>query len=288
MEELKIKDTKGQTITISKSRPYLLEGVESIGFTSNISSTTGAFDGVNVTGINVKEKILTVTGCIVGRDKRHMQQERASLAAFLNPNKGDFEFIYKIDGHTKKLIGKIQRLDFKEDILRLQKFQIQILSPFPYWFEEVERRKEVALWTKDAYFPLVATKEKPVVFGHRVSNLICDVFNAGDVAVGMRIQLKALATVVNPSVLNIYTQEFIKIMQTLERGDVLEITTYTNNKRIEIHKSDGSVQNVFNWMTLDSEFLQLAVGENTFRYDAESGIDNIEMTIYHNPATLGV
>ena len=35
-------------------------------------------------------------------------------------------------------------------------------------------------------------------------------------------------------------------------------------------------------------FPQLAVGDNTFRYDAESGIDNIEMTIYHNPATLGV
>lgn len=288
MEELKIKDAKGQAINISKSRPYLLEKVESIGFGSNISTMNGAFDGVSVTGLNIKEKVVTIQGSIVGIDKRRMQQERARLAGFLNPNKGDFEFIYSIDGHTKKLIGKVQRLDFKESVSRMQKFQIQVLAPFPYWFEEVERRKEVALWTKDAYFPLVATKENPVIFGHRVSNLICDIYNAGDVEVGMRIQLKALATVVNPSVLNIYTQEFIKIMQTLERGDVLEITTYTNNKRIEIHKSDGTTKNVFNWMTLDSEFLQLAVGDNTFRYDAESGIDNIEMTIYHNPASLGV
>ncbi len=288
MEILKIKDAKGQAITISKSRPYLIEKVESIGFGANISTTTGAFDGVNVTGLNIKEKIVTVQGSIIGIDKARMQQERANLAAFLNPNKGDFEFIYSIDGHTKKLVGKVQRLDFKESVSRMQKFQIQILSPFPYWFEEIEKRSDVALWSKDAYFPLISTKENPVVFGHRVSNLICTIFNTGDVEVGMRIQLKALATVVNPSVLNIYTQEFIKIMQTLERGDILEITTYTNNKRIEIHKANGSVKNVFNWMTLDSEFLQLAVGENTFRYDAESGIDNIEMTIYHNPASLGV
>lgn len=288
MEELKIKDSKGQELILGKARPYLLEKVESLGIGANISTMSGAFDGVNVTGINIKEKVVAIQGSIVGIDKGHMQKERANLSAFLNPNKGDFEFIYKIDGHTKKLIGKIQRLDFKESVLRMQKFQIQILAPFPYWINENENKKEVALWTKDAYFPLVATKEKPIVFGHRVSNLICDIYNAGDVEVGMRIQLKALATVVNPSVLNIYTQEFIKIMQTLEKGDVLEITTYTNNKRIEIHKANGTTKNVFNWMTLDSEFLQLAVGDNTFRYDAESGIDNIEMTIYHNPASLGV
>lgn len=288
MEELKIKDSKGQELILGKARPYLLEKVESLGIGANISTMSGAFDGVNVTGINIKEKVVAIQGSIVGIDKGHMQKERANLSAFLNPNKGDFEFIYKTDGHTKKLIGKIQRLDFKESVSRMQKFQIQILAPFPYWINENENKKEVALWTKDAYFPLVATKEKPIVFGHRVSNLICDIYNAGDVEVGMRIQLKALATVVNPGVLNIYTQEFIKIMQTLEKGDVLEITTYTNNKRIEIHKADGTTKNVFNWMTLDSEFLQLAVGDNTFRYDAESGIDNIEMTIYHNPASLGV
>ena len=100
--------------------------------------------------------------------------------------------------------------------------------------------------------------------------------------------MKALATVVNPSVLNIYTHDFIKIMQTLQKGDVLEITTYANNKRVVINKADGTTKNVFNWITLDSEFLQLAVGDNLFRYDAESGLDNLEMTIYYNPATMGV
>lgn len=76
MEELKIKDAKGQAINISKSRPYLLEKVESIGFGSNISTMNGAFDGVNVTGLNIKEKVVTIQGSIVGVDKRRMQQEQ--------------------------------------------------------------------------------------------------------------------------------------------------------------------------------------------------------------------
>ena len=249
---------------------------------------SGAFDGVNITGFNIKEKTIAITGAIVSNTKREMQQERAKFISFLNPNKGSFDFVYENDAHKKKLVGNVQRIDFKESVSRLQKFQIQVLAPFPFWQEEIERKKEVALWAKDAYFPLVATKEKPIVFGHRVSNLICNVFNPGDVETGMRIQLKALATVVNPSVLNIYTHDFIKIMQTLEKGDVLEITTYANNKRVVINKADGTTKNVFNWITLDSEFLQLAVGDNLFRYDAESGLDNLEMTIYYNPATMGV
>ncbi len=288
MEILRIIDKEGQELIFGKSRPFLLEEVSGIGVTSNISTMSGAFDGATITGINIKEKTIAITGAIVGGSKREMQVYRAKLVGFLNPNKGDFDFVYKIDGHTKKITASIQRIDFKEAVTRLQKFQIQVLANFPFWQQENEKRKEIALWTKDAYFPLVATKEKPIVFGHRVSNLICNIFNEGDVETGMRIQLKALATVVNPSVLNIYTHQFIKIMQTLEKGDMLEITTYINNKRIVMHKADGTTKNVLNWMTLDSDFLQLAVGDNTFRYDAESGIDNIEMTIYHNPATLGV
>ena len=288
MERLTIKDKLGKKLILSKSHPYLLSQVEGIGVSTNISTMSGAFDGVNITGFNIKEKTIAITGAIVSNTKREMQQERAKFVSFLNPNKGSFDFVYENDAHKKKLAGNVQRIDFKESVSRLQKFQIQVLAPFPFWQEEIERKKEVALWAKDAYFPLVATKEKPIVFGHRVSNLICNVFNPGDVETGMRIQLKALATVVNPSVLNIYTHDFIKIMQTLEKGDVLEITTYANNKRVVINKADGTTKNVFNWITLDSEFLQLAVGDNLFRYDAESGLDNLEMTIYYNPATMGV
>lgn len=288
MEKLVIKDSKGKELILDKSRPYLLSSIEGIGVTSNISTMQGNFDGVNITGMNIKEKALNITGAIVSNTKREMQQDRAKFISFLNPNKGSFDFIYQNHAHKKKLVGNIQSVDYRESVSRFQKFQIQVLAPFPFWQEVSERKKEIALWTKDAYFPLVATKEKKIVFGHRVSNLICNIYNAGDVETGMRIQLKALATVVNPSVLNIYTHEFIKIMQTLQKGDVLEITTYANNKRVIINKADGTTKNVFNWITLDSEFLQLAVGDNLFRYDAESRIDNIEMTIYHNPATLGV
>ncbi len=72
--------------------------------------------------------------------------------------------------------------------------------------------------------------------GHRVSNLIVNINNTGAVECGMKIQFKALATVVNPSLFNVNTREFIKINRTLSAGDVLEVTTEFSNKRIELVK----------------------------------------------------
>ncbi len=124
--------------------------------------------------------------------------------------------------------------------------------------------------------------------GHRVSNLIVNINNTGAVECGMRIQFKALATVINPSLFNINTREFIKINKTLNAGDVLECTTEFSNKRIEMIRNNGSRENVFNWIDLDSEFLQLEPGDNLLRYNADSGIDNLEVAIYYTPLYLGV
>ncbi|WP_219670879.1 phage distal tail protein, partial [Clostridioides difficile] len=114
-------------------------------------------------------------------------------------------------------------------------------------------KEEVALWVGDFEFTLEISNEG-IEMGHRVSNLICNVVNNGDVECGMKIQFKALATVDNPSLFNVNTREYIKINRTLEAGDLLEITTEFANKRIELVKSNYERINVFNWIDLDSEF----------------------------------
>lgn len=53
-------------------------------------------------------------------------------------------------------------------------------------------------------------------------------------------------------------------------------------------KSNGTKINVFNYIDLASEFLQLKVGDNLLRYDAEKGLDNLEMALYYKPLYIGV
>jgi hypothetical protein len=45
---------------------------------------------------------------------------------------------------------------------------------------------------------------------------------------------------------------------------------------------------VFNYIDLQTTFLQLDIGDNLLRYDAESGLDNLEVAIYFTPKYVGV
>ena len=287
MQKLIYKNSKGQEVTLSNSRPFLLETIDNYAnINTNISYSNNVNDGVSIDSISIKEKVLPVTGAIVAKDKEDLDRKRAYLSALFNP-KFESQLIYTNNALTRKVECVVQDITFQQPIKFMQRFLVQFVCPNPFWMDLYSKKEEVALWQGDFEF-MLEIPEEGIEMGHRVSNLICNVYNAGDVECGMKIQFRALATVRNPSLFNINSREFIKINQILEAGDVLEVTTEFTNKRIELVRSNGSRENVFNWIDLDSEFLQLTVGDNLFRYDAESGIDNLEVSIYYTPLYLGV
>ena len=58
------------------------------------------------------------------------------------------------------------------------------------------------------------------------------------------------------------------------------ITTYRQNKNIVyIPASTGIEENANNLMVYGSKFLQVHIGTNTFRYNADEGVDNLEAVI---------
>ena len=97
----------------------------------------------------------------------------------------------------------------------------------------------------------------------------------------------AAGQVVNPSLLNVNTGEFIKIEKTLERGEVVTVNTHQGNKKV-ISELNSVEQNIFNLFTYESTFFQLDPGDNIFRYDADLNLENLEISIYYNPRYLGV
>ena len=51
---------------------------------------------------------------------------------------------------------------------------------------------------------------------------------------------------------------------------------------------NGVETNIYRYMDVDSTFLQLDIGDNTFRYDADDGLSNLEVTVYFAQKYLGV
>ena len=68
---------------------------------------------------------------------------------------------------------------------------------------------------------------------------------------------------------------------------MLTVTTHFANKRVELTKQ-GITENAFGWLDLDSAFLQLYPGDNLLRYDADDGLDSLEVDIYYTPQYVGV
>lgn len=103
----------------------------------------------------------------------------------------------------------------------------------------------------------------------------------------MTVQFIATGTVTNPSLFEVRSQEGFKIRCQMHAGDVLTVTTGFKNKRIML-KSDGVEKGANNMWVFGSTWLQVEPGSNVFRYDAESGVDNLDVVMSSTPVFWGV
>ena len=87
--------------------------------------------------------------------------------------------------------------------------------------------------------------------------------------------------------LNVDTREFIKLNISLVAGDVLTVSTGYGEKAVKLNRG-GTITDAFRYLDVDSSYLQIAVGDNLFRYSADANAENLEVSIYHNNLYLGV
>ena len=175
----------------------------------------------------------------------------------------------------------------KKEVLYEFDLQIECLNPF--WREEEETKEDIASWVAAWHFPCAIEKDstKSMIYGYRAESVIVDCYNEGDVSTGMRIRFTALGTVSNPILLNVDTEEFIQINATMKTGDVIEINTKYGSKGAKLIR-DGVETDYFRYIDVDSTFMQLAIGDNMFRYDAASGVNSLEVSIFYSKEFLGV
>lgn len=74
---------------------------------------------------------------------------------------------------------------------------------------------------------------------------------------------------------------------TMKTGDVIEINTKYGSKGAKLIR-DGVETDYFRYIDVDSTFMQLAIGDNMFRYDAASGVNSLEVSIFYSKEFLGV
>lgn len=239
--------------------------------------------GVYVTGTSLGTREVEVMGWIIADTEAQMTDRKAMLNRFVNPQQM-IELSY-----SKYRLKFLPNSSIKYSTTVVEnnevvcKFKIPGMAADPLFKDDHEDKVSAASTKPMFHFPLIINKstQKPptVMFGVREPSLIVNVYNSGAVSTGMRIVFKALGTLTGPSLINVYSQEYFKLNKTMYAGEVVEVTTTIGEKKV-IALINGVEMNYFRYRDLDSTWLQLDVGDNLFRYDAEAGIDNLEVYIY--------
>jgi len=287
-EKIIYENDKGEIVVIAYKPPFYIQKLEGFdGAAAEITNVQGVGqDGSTVTNVSLKDRELSINGAIKGNTKEEIARFRAKLLRAFSPKTQGW-LQYEYGGITKRIRCQVERGPvFKKLSSKLQEFLIDIICPNPYWQDIETNKQEVAIWRGSFEFPLELL-EVGIEVGFREPSLIVNIFNNGDVPCGMKIQFKALATLSNPSLFNVNTREYFKINKTMEPREVIVITTNFGNKRVELNHN-GIVTNAFNWIDLESSFMQLEPGDNLLRYDADEGRDNLEVSIWYTPQYLGV
>lgn len=243
-------------------------------------------DGVTITGTSTKTRSIEIIGWIVANTEIQMTQRKFILNSFVNPKKA-IDLIY--DEYFIRFIPDTSvrySVAYEENNELFCKFKINGMAPDPLFSDKEESEIPAANMIGMFHFPLVLCNDPNppggVVFGYKQPSLIVNVKNLGAVSAGMSIEFRASGFVENPTIINIATQEFFKINKTMVADEVIMINTSIGEKKM-LGTLNNKTSNYFRYRDYDSSWLQLAVGDNLLRYNADSGIENLELYIrFHN------
>lgn len=111
-----------------------------------------------------------------------------------------------------------------------------------------------------------------------------NIINEGDVDTPVEIEFHGPA--VNPKIINHTTGEFIRIKKEITSDEVLYINTAFGKKRVGIIRN-GTREDAFDYIDLDSRFFSLRPGDNVIEYQSEN-LAPQSVQIYYYNRYLGV
>lgn len=224
-------------------------------------------DGGTRVGSLLSERVIPVEFLIEGKTYKEVSEARVRLARAFNPKLELGILRYDNGFIVREIKACAESVPIYPDgsgnrAESIQKGIVTLLCPNPYWksLEVVEEPAFQPLFQ----FPFEGTFEMGVQRDQRI------IFNDGDAPAPLQVEFFGPA--VNPVIRNNTTGEFIKINQTLQEGEVMQIDTTPGDKSVYFIGTNGSKRNVFNWITPDSTFFSLIIGENEIQYSADSDI----------------
>lgn len=280
---LTYQNAKGKSIRIGYFSPFYLvnfDGGTSLPQINVYTSKGTGQDGESYTGSTMNMRNIVIDF----RIENDFVNNRSQLySVFLLKSEG--ALIFEQDNIKRKISCRVESLVIDDNTVP-KTATLSLLCPKPFWEDIDKIRNDIAAWQPTLSFPLELLPDG-IEVGQRQLSLVVNVINSGNVSLGMVIEFKAIGSVTNPSIFDVYKQKELKINTTMQAGDVITVSTIFGKKKVELNRG-GVISNIINDLDTGSEFLQLEPGDNLIRYNADENINNLEVSIYYTPAYLGV
>ena len=244
--------------------------------------------GVYIDSTSLEERAVSIPGWVIGEDLADMKDNMTVLNRLVNPQHeleltlfDRYVLRFKPDYSIK------YATPYEENNEVLCQFLIQGTCADPMFSTKNGILTQIALVLPKFHFPLIIPRDKGIILGLRQPNLLATIVNDGDIDTGMVIEFSCNTTVVNPSLLHVETQEFIKINKTITPGETITVSTVSGNKYVKGYH-DGQTENYFKYWDWDSTWLQMYRGVNVLKYDADSGVEGLAVSVSFTPKLLEV
>ncbi|WP_309479076.1 phage tail family protein [Brevibacillus agri] len=284
MRKLTFTNARGESVTLGNSAPFLVTKLEGTGAVdADLQMQKSPFqDGRTYIDSLLDTRTVAIEGAILTHDPLERTKWRRKLVQVFNPKLGPGSLKYEYDGGVKEIKAIAEGSPILPDRQNspFQKFLITFVCPEPFWLDEKVTTHEMADFVGGLQFPLRLGSR----FSIRGSKLTFQ--NTGDVDTPIEVQFKG--SCIGPKITNLTTGEFIKVNKPLLAGETLVITTAFGSKRVEIVKGDGTRENAFNWIDLESTFWQMIPGSNTISYSTDDGANNVTVCLKWKNRFLGV
>ena len=275
------ENSYGYKLSFNYSFPFFLDSYSGIHeYAGSVATIKSAFGvGVSYIGTSVNQRSISLV--IAFKDGENLTTNRQRLYnIFPLKDKGT---LYYYEGEIERKIEY-----YVENIIPTRKANciyatINLICPSPYFMDSEETIATLSNWDKLFKFKLEIPEGTGIMFGQKNASTTIEIVNDSHINYGLTITFTANDTVKNPKLTNTSTGEILQLNYTMNLNDSIVITTYNNDKTITLVESDGTETDITNSLVFGTKFLQAKNGVNKFTATADSGSEDLDVSIsYYN------
>lgn len=293
---------RNESLTISLDDPresgYLIAGIDGLGPTKAIlwHSESVTSDGSVFSGARKESRDITITLAYL-RDANHSIEDLRHRLYRYFPEKRAVTLIFETDTRQVKTVGHVENNEVS--IFTSQEASAITIRCADPWLEDASEISEIVTQFSTVEplfefpFPIAGDTFE---FGNISIDHSKNVRYDGEAEVGVVITVELTGQVSNPSFYNedwnqsilIYTDKVKSIIGSdLQPGDQIIISTMSGEKYAKIRRA-GIDYNILNAIDRAVSWITLYPGNNVITYMAESGIDNMHVSVSSKILYAGV